>query len=114
MIRAPKRTRRGGRNHRRGVVSCTREGCGRPVLVDGNSFCSHLCRLVTQEQVRTHRVCSVVGACPATSELSTSAAELAAALGRYFTAEDKVYKAAQSVGITFEQWRAIRDGLVPA
>lgn len=107
----PNRKRRGRRSPsrpRRDI--CRRDGCGQPVTMPDRSFCTGLCRLIERQQESAQRVCSAVGPSPATAELWASVVELSDAMSRYLAADSQLQEAARSVGMTDEQWQAIKEG----
>jgi hypothetical protein len=104
-------TRRGSRGRRKPVPSgpCPREGCTRST-VDGYEYCSYFCRVLNRELDSAQRVCEVVGAAGRTAELWASIVAAADGWSEYQQLQMEIHEAALSVGMTEEQWRAIKEG----
>ena len=91
--------------------SCSREGCQQRVATDkpGNRFCSFSCRAINYELRDAQRVCEAVGPCStAAGELWVAAVAVSDALSEYQRLDRKLFSFAQSVGISTEQWFAIK------
>jgi hypothetical protein len=65
-----------------------------------------LCELVITELAEAQRMCAATG----DGELWSAAVGLNDALTAYRCTDSRVYHAAREVGITDEQWRAIKRG----
>lgn len=86
---------------------CEREGCQSPrARGEGKRYCTPLCMQVDTELARTQRVCQAVGA----PDLWAAAVALSDALTEYRTHRASVRTAAQAVGITPAQYRALEQG----
>jgi hypothetical protein len=105
---ARKRTRRGNPRPPTGErTSCVREGCNRIVPRHRvKPACSILCELVITELAEAQRMCAATG----DGELWSAAVGLNDALTAYRCTDSRVYHAAREVGITDDQWRAIKRG----
>lgn len=105
-------TRRSRSRQRPGRI-CRRAGCDRPrEVVDQtrHEFCCYLCRVIHFEERKVKRVCEALGSSPATDELWSSAVAMSEALSRYLAADAELQDAARSVGLSDEQWQAIKEG----
>ena len=88
-------------------TSCVREGCNRIVPRHRvKPACSILCELVMTELAEAQRMCAVTGE----GELWSAVVALNDALTTYRCTDSRVYHAAREVGITDDQWRAIKRG----
>ncbi len=72
----------------------------------GHAECGVLCRAVNAELTRAQRVCEVTR----DTEHWLAVVALSDAVTAYYASDNRVYNAAQSVGITDEQWRTIKHG----
>lgn len=89
---------------RKPITLCEREGCPAPRSGgQGKRYCSALCLRVDGELARAQRVCQAVGA----PDLWASAVALSDALTEYRTQSQSVRAAAQAVGISPAQYRAL-------
>ena len=95
---------------------CCREGCRRNVKTTGRtSFseyqaCSFLCAQVAKELDRAKRVCEATQH----TEHWQAAVSLNDALSAYLHSDTRIFRAAQKVGYTPQQWHAIKDGTATA
>jgi hypothetical protein len=105
---ARKRTRRGNLRPPAGERTiCVREGCNRVVPRHRvKAACSILCQLVITELAEAQRVCVATG----DGELWPTVVALNDALTAYRLSDTRVYRVARSVGLSDEQWRAIKHG----
>jgi hypothetical protein len=87
---------------------CIREGCNRRARNGEWDTCCHLCRFLMEELDRAQRVCQTLGQDGA--DYWSSAVALSDALTEYYRSELRIYQAARSVGITEQQWHAIKRG----
>ena len=101
---APRKRRR--RSKKRRPTVCCREGCDRGRGRD-HPACSYLCAVVAQELERAQRLCEALGG---DTEHWLAVVALNDALTAYWTSDKRVYLAAREVGLTDEQWRAIKRG----
>lgn len=97
------------RPRRRRPRICQRETCERLVPSPTQRHCTALCRVIDREQAKAQRVCEAIGHTPATTELWTSLVDMADTLSRYQELDEELHETARSVGITEEQWRAIKS-----
>jgi hypothetical protein len=91
---------------------CAREGCrGLITKSGGHTYCSFVCRAIARELERAQRVCEALGPdSPMVLELWTETVALSDAWSRHIALDRRLYREVMSVGITDEQWRAIKDG----
>jgi hypothetical protein len=90
---------------------CNREGCGRFIprrRISGDT-CSILCEVVAKELESAQRLTAATG----DGELWEAAVAINDSLTAYCLSQSRVYRAARAVGITPEQWRALREGTGP-
>lgn len=89
------------------IAVCEREGCESPrARGEGKRYCTPLCMQVDTELARAQCVCQAVGA----PDLWASAVALSDALTEYRTQRASVRAAAQAVGISSAQYRALEQG----
>lgn len=91
------------------VKPCARHGCDRPVSASKGGkhrYCTFVCHGVDFELIDAQRLCSAIG--PAAGELWSSAVALSDALSEYQALDRKLLSVAQSVGITPDQYYAIK------
>ena len=108
------------RKHRRRKPRrlCARYGCGQlaatSASVSGQQprYCCIACRSVDIELIRAQRVCEAVGTGPVSGELWSCAVALSDMLSQYQQVDRRLKDIARSVGITIEQWQAIKHGSV--
>lgn len=87
---------------------CAREGCKRTVRPgDKHKACCFLCAVVVQELERAERLCQAIGG---DIEHWLAAVVLNDALTEYYRSDGRIYRAALGVGITGDQWHAIKRG----
>jgi hypothetical protein len=103
----PKRKRRGRRKSSQ--KPCAREGC-HGKSSPPNGYCSFVCKVIASELDKAQRICEALGAGGLTSDLWTEAVALSDCWTRYLELDRRLYRAAVEVGITDEQWTAIKDG----
>lgn len=90
---------------------CAREGCSELISSSKNRYCSFLCKVVEREVVGAQRLCEALGTdTPTVPELWAEAVALSDAWSRYRGIERALFRRAQSVGVTDEQWQAIKEG----
>lgn len=104
--------RRGRTRHRPNSSSkpCAREGCRGLINRSGYNYCSFICSAIDQEMDKAQRICQAIGSDGLTSELWTEVVALSDGLTRYMELDRRLYREARSVGITDEQWQAIKNG----
>ncbi|BBY60323.1 hypothetical protein [Mycolicibacterium sarraceniae] len=78
-------------------------GCNRNVRGD-RAGCCFLCDVVHQELERAQRICEATG----DAAHWVAAVTLNDALTDYYASDYRLYQAASEVGITDEQWHAIK------
>lgn len=88
---------------------CSREGCSRRAN-SGRETCSALCTAVVAEMSASQRVVEAIGT--PDGELWATAVGLNDAVSAFRTADAEVYSAARRVGITSQQFQAIKRGTV--
>lgn len=102
---AASRRRRRGRKWTK--PACAREGCGRTVREHPErTHCCFLCQVLDRELTRAQRICEATG----DTEHWLAVVTLNDALSEYYKSDSRVYNAALSVGLTDEQWRAMKHG----
>lgn len=110
--RQPRRTPEGSSaapgGHPETGKRCIRKGCPRfvPKRKQHHDACSFICSAIAREMEMAQRVCAATG----DTELWTATEDLNTAFTAYFRSNRRVYDAAREVGITDQQWRAIKDG----
>lgn len=88
---------------------CAREGCERLIPRGEESrytCCSFLCSSLVQELERSQRLSQATG----DTEHWLAVVALNDAMTAYFQSDRRLYRAACQVGITDEQWNAIKNG----
>ena len=94
------------------VKQCAREGCDQPVSANKSGthrYSSFACRAVDFELKDAQRLCSAIGpASTAAGELWASAVALNDALSEYQRLDRKLRDVARVVGLTDDQWFAIK------
>jgi hypothetical protein len=86
---------------------CSRDGCPRVVSPKRtHSTCSLACGAVVDELANAQRVCAATG----DGEHWAAAVALSDALTALRVSDRRVYRAARDIGLTDEQWRAIKHG----
>lgn len=88
---------------------CSREGCRRRKGA-GFQHCGHICRLIDLELAKAQRVCTAVGASPATTELWTAAVELSDSYTRLVQIHARLKTGALREGMTERQWAVLVSG----
>ena len=103
-------TRRRGCRGGKPRPKCAREGCTSRLRKGESSDCCFMCRLITEELKRTLNVCTALGAEGVSSELWAEAVAVSDGWTRFLQLDRQLYRAALAVGITNEQYQAIKAG----
>ncbi len=88
---------------------CSREGCERP-RAEKATHCSFLCKAIECELARIQRLSEAVGPSPVVAELWSHATTVGDSWSEVLRLHDHLAQEAEAVGISAEQWSAIRDG----
>lgn len=102
--------RRAPRRRSLRTTACFRVGCNRPAITRSRGrhrYCSAECRVADRALVEARNICEAVGS---VGNLWAAAVAVSDALVEYQRIASAVERAAMSVGITDEQWRAIKTG----
>jgi hypothetical protein len=96
------------RRRKRSTRRCIREGCIRNLQpASPHLTCSLLCAVASQQLEQAQRLCQPLGG---DTEHWPAVVALNDALSAYYRSDPRIYRAAREVGITDEQWQAIKRG----
>lgn len=99
---APKRKRR-----RRKPTNCKREGCESRRTTRG--YCTVMCKAIDTEMARIQRIQHTMGPSPLLAEWWAEVVTLGDAWSRRLDITKRLAALAEELGITEEQWQAMKD-----
>lgn len=92
-------------------TACSREGCRGSVTRPGLVHCTVVCRELANSLDKAQRTAAVFGQdAPLVAELVAQVVAANEAYTRFKDLDRRLFREARSVGITVEQWQAIREG----
>ena len=93
---------------------CARYGCTFPTRAE-HKHCSFLCKAIDEEVARAQRICQALDGTdsPLTAGLLSEISAVADGWNKYRKLDVALLELALSVGITREQWQAIKRGHNP-